>query len=897
MERWQEAEYLFEAAADLQPEERARFLGDVCAQDAELLREVEDLLAADRKNGEGILAAVEREAQSLFGLEGVMGSRIGAYRIVGEIGRGGMSTVYLAVRDDDQFQKQVAIKLIRFGMDTEDVLDRFRHERQILADLEHPYIARLLDGGAAPDGRPFLVMEYLIGEPLDAYCRNRDLGLRERCRLFLKICEAVSFAHRNLVVHRDLKPGNILVGADGTPKLLDFGVAKLLAADTGSGLTATAVAIRPMTPEYTSPEQFRGETITTAADVYSLGAILYELLSGQRPHRFSSYGLREMERVICEAEPIRPSECARLSAVPWRGQLAGDLDAIVAKAMRKEPALRYASVGHLAVDLERYLEGWPVQAHQGDVSYRARKFLRRNRAAIAVGGLLAVTLLAGATAAALQARRAERERRLAEDRLEQIVALSNRSLSDVSALMERIPGAIPARTELIGSTLALLEKLAKDTGSNWPLRIALAKTYLRMGVLQGGPDAVNLRDLQGAIDSYRAGLKLLEDSPGTSPERSSVWLDLRVKLGRLLNSHGDPVASVNMLKDTLAVTSRLPASQLSGQETASDRADLLLALSHAAHGDLSQAREYATAYLNATASLLDSDRGNADLQYQFSVAHIELGFILWNLEGDPQAALGHYEESMRLREQLVRDHPGDGMYRRALMLAYEHYASVQGGALVLSMGKTEVARQYYAKALAIADTTAWDLRNPSIAGEYGTLLTRVGALDVPPSQLAQSLATLRRAAGLLASDTASDGQMLATAHEYMGRRLTAMGRYADAVAEHEVALSTAERILANHPKDLAARRHVLEANLGITRAWTLARKRGPALQSANDLIHRAEHDDFPAAAIAEAYLSLGMAYRGFAEWPAARAAAEETLRRSPDAKTQRDAKALLAESQ
>ena len=319
-----------------------------------------------------------------------MGSRIGAYRLVGEIGRGGMSTVYLAVRDDDQFQKQVAIKLIRRGMDTEDMLDRFRHERQILANLEHPYIARLLDGGTAPDGRPFLVMEYLQGEPLDGYCRNQGLNLRARCRLFLKICEAVSFAHRNLVVHRDLKPGNILVGADGAPKLLDFGVAKLLDAKTGSGQTATAVALRPMTPDYASPEQFRGEAITTAADVYSLGAILYELLTEQRPHRFSSYGLRELERAICETEPVRPSECAKLSKIPWRGQLRGDPDAIVAKALRKEPAQRYASVDHLAADLTRYLEGWPVQAHRGDVGYRARKFLRRNRAGdrsgLAAGG-------------------------------------------------------------------------------------------------------------------------------------------------------------------------------------------------------------------------------------------------------------------------------------------------------------------------------------------------------------------------------------------------------------------------------------------------------------------------------------------------------------------------------
>jgi tetratricopeptide (TPR) repeat protein len=565
--------------------------------------------------------------------------------------------------------------------------------------------------------------------------------------------------------------------------------------------------------------------------------------------------------------------------------------------MRKEPGLRYASVGHFAVDLERYLEGWPVQAHQGNASYRARKFLRRNRAAIAVGGLLAATLVAGATAAAMQARRADRERQVAEDRLGQIVGLSNRSLADVSALMERMPGAVQARKELIGSTLALLENLAKDAGDNWQLRVALAKTYLRMGVLQGGPGAVNLRDLGGGIKSYRAGLNLLEDSPGATTERLAVWLDLRANTATLLNARGDPAAAaVEMLRNTLAVVARLPASQLAGKEIAGNRAELFLALSRASHGNLPQARDYATSYLKTIAELLEKDRDNADLQYKLSVAHTELGFILWNLGGgDPENALGHYEKSMRLREQLVKEHAGDEMCRRALALAYEHYASLQGGALVASMGRTEVARKYYLKALTIAEEPGIDRQNPAEAGQNGALLTRLGALEVPPSGLAQSLATLRRAAALMARDTASDGQMLTTAHEYMGRRLTALGQHAEAITEHGIALRMAEDTLAKHPQDQAARQRVLDANLGITRACALAGQRERALECARNLISRVERDGFPPSAIAEAYLSLGMAHRAFEEWGAARVAGEETLRRDPNARTARAARALLAE--
>src|SRR5579883_2346137 len=341
---WDRVNELFLAAADLRAGQQEEFLETHCAGDARLRRMVSALLAADRRQGSRIQAAIEDEATRLLESPAVP-ERLGAYRVEREIGRGGMGTVYLAARADDQFHKNVAIKVIKLGMDTDEALARFRDERQILANLDHAYIARLLDAGSTPDGRPFFVMEYVEGMPVDVFCRERALDVKARCRLFLKICEAVSYAHRNLVVHRDLKPANIFVTPDGTPKLLDFGVAKLLDQSARSAQTTSPVT-RPFTPEYASPEQVLGLQVTTAADVYSLGAVFYELLTGVRAQPVEhGASPKEIERGICEGEPVPPH-----LVVP---DLDTDLDNIVLAAMRKEPERRYASVDHFAQDISR----------------------------------------------------------------------------------------------------------------------------------------------------------------------------------------------------------------------------------------------------------------------------------------------------------------------------------------------------------------------------------------------------------------------------------------------------------------------------------------------------------------------------------------------------------------
>ncbi|HVG39648.1 MAG TPA: protein kinase [Pyrinomonadaceae bacterium] len=387
-ERWKQVEAVLEQALERPTGERASFLDAACGDDQALRQQVETLIGSYDRAGSFIDRPVFGEVPDDNGGSPLIGQRLGSYKIVRELGRGGMGAVYLAVRADDEFQKRVAIKLVKRGMDTDFILRRFRQERQILASLDHPYIARLFDGGTTPDGLPYFVMEYIEGQTLHHYCDAHKSSTIERLRLFERVCAAVQYAHQNLIIHRDLKPSNVLVTADGTPKLLDFGIAKLLNPEMGGQtLDPTTMALRLMTPEYASPEQVRGETVTVTSDVYSLGVLLYELLTGHRPYRLRSRTPQELARAVCEQEPERPSvainaievltvnEAEVVEITPdsvsrvrdgsldkLRRQLSGSLDNIVLKALRKEPQRRYQTVELLADDIRRYLDGLPVSA-------------------------------------------------------------------------------------------------------------------------------------------------------------------------------------------------------------------------------------------------------------------------------------------------------------------------------------------------------------------------------------------------------------------------------------------------------------------------------------------------------------------------------------------------------
>ncbi len=435
---WDRARRLFHAASALDGAERDTFLREACGDDEALAAEVRSLLAW-HDEATGFLEAPVARVADLAGLAGVdlpaapppapgpedlIGTSLGPWRIVALIGRGGMGEVYRAERADAAFSREVAVKVMGGG-DLAQVAERFRRERETLAALDHPNIARVFDGGATPAGRPYFVMELVDGVPVDAYCDERRLGVEGRLRLFLAVCAGVQYAHQNLVVHRDIKPDNILVGRDGTPKLLDFGVAKLL----GKGETQAAeedgfARTWLMTPDFASPEQVFGQAVTTATDVYSLGVLLHVLLTGLRPYRLSGDTRVSLQRQLATADPGRPSalagagdegareRAARRGTTPRQlaRRLGGDLDAILQRALQRDPAARYATVEQLIDDLQRHLAWQPVSARRREVRYVAGRFLRRHAVGVALAATAVLLLAAGVAAIAWQARLAAEAR-------------------------------------------------------------------------------------------------------------------------------------------------------------------------------------------------------------------------------------------------------------------------------------------------------------------------------------------------------------------------------------------------------------------------------------------------------------------------------------------------------
>ena len=461
VDRMRRIEAVLDAALTREPTEWPTLLDESCSGDPDLRREVEALLArldtAKRfleSPPSAVAAALIAESHDLNAIHGGQsreGQRIGAYRVVRELGRGGMSRVFLGERADGQFEQQVALKLLRPGLDSDLDQERFRGERQILASLNHPNIARLFDGGVTEDGAPFLVMEYVEGQPLDRYCASHNLSLADRLTLFLAVAEATQYAHRNLVVHRDLKPSNILVTKSGAVKLLDFGLAKLLEPNATLAVRTTRTGSRWMTPEYAAPEQVRGDTVTTLTDVYQLGIVLYELLSGQLPFANRSRTFHELERAILDEDPEPPSAAvlrgaggrddASDDARTLSKALRGDLDAIVMKALHKEPERRYASAAALHDDIERFRTGRAVLARPDGAGYRLRKFLRRNRAPVTAAAIAIVALLVATIFSARQAREARHQRDVARAQARRQVAMSELQL--VLASDSRGPGGRP----------------------------------------------------------------------------------------------------------------------------------------------------------------------------------------------------------------------------------------------------------------------------------------------------------------------------------------------------------------------------------------------------------------------------------------------------------------------
>jgi tRNA A-37 threonylcarbamoyl transferase component Bud32/tetratricopeptide (TPR) repeat protein len=566
-DRWQRVKDVFSAACVLAEPERARYLDAACADDAQLRAEVASLLDA-HNHADAVVdrpaAAYVRSGAVFTASDRWIGQRIGPYEIVALIGHGGMGEVYRARRVDAQYDKEVAIKLVPAGYHRDFVLQRLRAERQILANLDHPDIARLIDGGATDDGLPYLVMELVAGEPLDRYCEQRNLSVRERLQLFRDVCAAVSYAHQRLVVHRDLKPSNILVTAEGRVKLLDFGIAKLLQpAASEPGTAPTITLMQALTPGFASPEQILGDTITTASDVYSLGVLLYLLLTGRSPYRTALDSAHDAIREVCETDAAPPSSHSSLDR---------DLDAITLRALRKEPDKRYRSVDLLSEDIRRHLAGLPVQARGDQFSYRAGKFLRRHKIEIAAAAVLVVTLLGGVFASLREARIAEQQRVLAEQQSQRaerhfssVRKLADTFVFQVHDAIKDLPGSTAARELLVTTALEYLNTLAGEAGNDRELQQDLAAAYEKVGDIQGQAyGQANVGEPRLALDSYAKAIALLEPIVAADPDNTGARSSLAqgyLRRSRLLFVLGESAQAVVASQSAVSAFEALAQAQ------------------------------------------------------------------------------------------------------------------------------------------------------------------------------------------------------------------------------------------------------------------------------------------------------------------------------------------------
>jgi serine/threonine protein kinase len=705
-DRWRRIEEIFHAALDRAPEDRGPFLDQACGTDTELRAEVESLLAENVSDAI-LQAPIQRAAESVTRTEDArIGQRFGFYRITGLIGQGGMGAVYRGGRDDDEYRKQVAIKLVKRGMDTDSLLRRFRYERQILASLEHPHIARLLDGGTTDDGLPYLVMEYIGGQPITKYCDAISLTIPERLRLFLKVCEAVGYAHQNLVVHRDLKPGNILVTGDGAPKLLDFGIAKLLTADPESDDTPnTATSVHLMTPDYASPEQVRGGAITTATDIYSLGAVLYELLSGERAHRFQSHAPSEIERVVCDTDAEKPSAAAARTGAPTaklRKHLAGDLDNIVLMAMRKEPKRRYSSVEQFAEDIRKYLDGRPVIARQDTFGYRSAKFVQRNRVAVASAAVIAVTLVGGIAMTTYQAQRAGR-------RFDQVRRLANTVLFNLSDQIGALPGSTEARETVARTGLEYLDSLAAEASDDPELQLELAEGYHRLALVQGGFRVPGLEQFDAALASHRKALALGRQLLARSANDIRV-LSLMVKthsnVGDILQERGQSAEASAEMREAMRLLGPLETRT---DLTIDQMFDVVVLLHF--DGDLqlklgdrrAAERQYRRA-LEWDERILTRFPGPR-AQHSLSLDLATFGDAL-AAGGDLSGAMDQYYKALAVRLENVKQNPDNSRYRRELSLLYSWMGHFTGNPNRMNLGDRAKAEEYYRLNLGLAEELA-----------------------------------------------------------------------------------------------------------------------------------------------------------------------------------------------
>jgi len=759
-ELWQRVKKLVADALERPANKRHAFVTE-SAEDTTIRREAESMLAesGDRLEvcADDLVAAADEKAF-------LIGKRVGAYAVIHELGRGGMGAVYLAERADGAFEKQVAIKILKRGTDTDEVLRRFRGERQILGRLNHPNIAGLVDAGETDHGLPYFVMEYVDGKPITTYANDHQLSVADRLKLFRVVCSAVGFAHQNLVVHRDLKPSNVLITHGANVKLLDFGIAKLL---QESEPDVTLTVHRVMTPEYASPEQVKGEPVTTVSDVYSLGVLLYELLTGERPYKLKNRTTEEITKAIREQEPTKPSTAVskdQKSEIRSQRLLRGDLDNIVLKALNKEPERRYASVDQFSADIRRHLEGLPVRARKDTAAYRTAKFVRRHKFGVAAVTLVAFALIAGTVTTAWQAQEARRERALADQRFEQVRKLAHSVLFDYHDKIATLPGSTKVREELVKDSLAYLDSLAQQAGNNKDVQRELADAYLKVGDVQGRAFRANLGDSKGAMESYRKALTIQQRLMTVEPNDVGLRKELGTsyeRLGGLNLFLGNPTAAMENVQNAIAIYAKLSMEQPANRPV------------------------------------------RAELALFYEWAGLTSGATAVNNLGDVKGAFGYYRKAIAILEALVAEDSTEFTPRNYLEAVYGYIAQ-----LYSDNGDQLEAAEYYRKSLAISKAMAKE--NPSnmfLQREVAVTYSNLCGIMMLAGDEAGAVENCRQAVPIFETMSASDPNDKnmrldgAIIHRKLAEALGKADDRAGASKEFQAALRIFNELSANTSKD------------------------------------------------------------------------------------------------
>ncbi len=728
-ENWKQLNQIFDKALKLQDSDREDFIQDSCNGDPDLIAEINELVnlaesddnVFDKNAFDGFLSQIPVELD-------MKGQSIGHYKIIKEVGRGGMGAVFLAKRADKEFDQIVALKIVHNQFANEALIKRFRNERQILASLKHPNIAHLIDGGTTRDGLPYFVMEYVEGETLLNYCDKNKLTTDERLKLFQKICSAVSHAHKNLIIHRDIKPTNILVTKDGIPKLLDFGIAKPYKLnESKESVTLTQTGGRMLTPDYASPEQVSGDIVTTSTDIYSLGVVLYELLTGHRPYDLATQNPIEAYKIICEKEPNRPSNIvgttkeisfgkAKTSKITPQTvsenrntrpeslsrQLVGDIDNILLKSIRKEPERRYDSVNEFVEDIKSYQNGLPVNATADSKMYRVNKFVKRHKAGTLMAAFAVLLLISATAITSWQYVNAQKAQAEAEQRFNDVRTLANSIVFELHDQIKDLPGSTPAREKLITRALEYLDILASANSDDPTLLLELGDAYEKIGDIQGGMNESNLGKRELAFQSYNKSLEIGEKLVLKQPkniEFRSKLADSYFKIANMRWIQLKIPESIALYEKSVKFREKL------FEENPNDK-DIALGLANvnsrygfaiSASGKIDEGLVILRKSASIMEGLKEKYPDDTDVLDRYAICYDLVATILDGGKQNYVEALEIYKKTRPITTKLYEDDPQNMVFKRAYSIAFYNIATIQN-----KLGKNEEGLENSKKAVEIS---------------------------------------------------------------------------------------------------------------------------------------------------------------------------------------------------